>query len=144
MNCVDFLFYSYYSYFNRRNKRHPNIFWGDSRLYALCVIYLSFVMPCAAIYALIDIYITPLPPLPKVNTFEDKLLGLVFGIVTVGPLIYRYYYNKKITKQKFKIFKTKWGDDPRMNKKGRVIVIIYTIVTIIFPLLGAIILTFIR
>lgn len=143
MRIIDYLFYCYYCYFERRNKRHPNLFWGDSRVYSLCVMYFSVAIPLGVCYALINIFVTPLPALPQYDTIQGKFIGLILGILFIGPLIYRYYHNKKITKNKFQLFRERWGEDPRTNKKGRIAVIIYTICTTVLPWFGPIILHFI-
>ena len=133
MRYIDFLFYSYYCHFERRNKRFPKIFWGDSRADALTIIYFSIAGPLTLCYCLIDDFIVPLQDIPKFNTIEGLLYGLLIGIPTIGPLIYRYYHNKKIHKSNFKVFREKWGEDPRVHTKGRVAVIAYTIITRLMP-----------
>lgn len=143
MKYIDFLFYSYYCHFERRNKRFPKIFWGDSRLYAIVVMYLSIAIPFGAIYALIDIFVTPLPEPSKANSGHGRLFGILLGIPTIGPLAYRYYHNKKIIRRNYKMFKDRWGEDPRENKKGRIVVLIYTFCTIILPWFGPVFLYFI-
>ena len=143
MKYIDYLFYSYYCYFERRNKCHPKICWGDSRFYALMVIYISIAVPLGACYGLISIFITPLPSLPERHSLPAKLIGTVLGIFTIGPLIYRYYYDKKICRNNFKLFRDRWGEDPRVHTKGKIAVRIYTFITIFLPLLGPIILYFI-
>ena len=139
MKYIDFLFYSYYCHFERRLKRHPKLFKGDSRFFALWLIGMTIGGPLGICYCLINDYVTRLPEMPKLNSPEEKLIGLVFGGIILGPLIYRYYYNKKICRKNYTVFKEKWGEDPRTNSKGRIAVIVYTIVALSFPLLGLLI-----
>ena len=144
MKYIDYLFYSYFCYFERRNKRHPKIFWGDSRLDAITIIYTTLAIPMGAILGLIGIFVTPLPELPKLWFGRySGIPGILLAIPTLIPMVHRYYYNKKITKGNFKIFRDKWGEDPRHIRKGRIAVIIYTVCTIVLPLLGPVILHFI-
>lgn len=139
MRYIDFLFYSYYCYFERRAKRFPKLLAGDSIMQALCLISLTIGLLLAICYLLVNEYITPMPRMPKLNSPEEKLIGIVIGGVIIGPLIYRYLYNKTIRKGDYKIFKEQWGD-PRTHKKGRIAVLVYTIITLLLPFCLALIL----
>ena len=78
--------------------------------------------------------------MPKLNSPEEKLIGIVVGGAILGPLVHRYLYDNKIKKGDYKIFKDGWGEDPRIHKRGRIAVIIYTIVSLSLPFCLAIIL----
>ena len=60
-------------------------------------------------------------------------------------LVNRYYKNKKITKNKYQLFRDRWGENPQLNKKRRIAVIIFTVSTQVLSLVvGLIILYFIN
>ena len=138
MKYIDYLFWSYYSFLNR----HSKVYFGDNRWQAICTICATVVVPLGVFYALLDIFVINLPALPK-----DRYLSLlIIGLLSLPLLLFlnhRYYYNKTIIRGNFRLFKDRWGEDPRTNKKGRMAVIIYTICTLILPWFGPVILHFI-
>ena len=140
MKYIDFLFYSYYCHCERRKKRYPKLFFGDSRFFALYLFTLTIGGLIGLCYILINEYITSLPMIPKLGSEAESLFGLVVCCAILGPFIHRYFYDKKLTNGDYKIFKDRWGEDPRINKKGRIAVLVYTIVSIFLPLFLAVIL----
>ena len=140
MRLIDFLFYSYYCHFERRNKRLPKIFGGDSRFFALFLLALTFGGVLGICYILINEYVTPLPMLPKLAPSVESLIGLLVCAAIIGPFAYRYFNDKKIIKGDYIIFKERWGEDPRIHKRGRIAVLVYTILSIFLPLFLAVIL----
>ena len=140
MKYIDFIFYSYYCHCERRNKRFPKLFGGDSRFFALYLFALTLGGVIGLCYILINEYITPLPMLPILGSSAESVIGLVVCCAILGIFIYRYFFDKKIIKGDYKIFRERWGEDPRIHKRGRIAVLVYTIVSILLPLCLAIIL----
>lgn len=143
MKWIDFLFYSYYCYFERRSKRHPDLFGRESRTLAIGLLALTFGPPIGICYGIVDSYIVSLPPIPKMHSLGDNLIGIIIGTILISPFIYRYFYDKRITAGRFKIFREEWGNDPRMHTTKRIIVIIYTFTTLLLPLWVALVMHFI-
>lgn len=138
MKYLDYLFWSYYCFF----ERHKKFYFGDNRWQAIGVMYSTIIVPLATMYVLTNLFILDLPDLPERR--DEKIL--IAGIVSLPIFLFlnhRYYHNKKITKNKFQMFREQWGNDPRANKKGRLAVIVYTVCTSVLPWFGPIILYFI-
>ena len=140
MRYIDFLFYSYYCHCERRNKRFPKLFGGNSRFFAFYLFTLTLGGLIGFCYLLIDEYIIHLPMIPKLGSSAESLIGLVACCAILGPFIYRYFYDKNIIKGDYKIFKERWGEDPRIHKRGRIAVLVYTILSMFLPFCVAIIL----
>lgn len=126
MRLIDFLFWHYYCFANR----HKKIYWGDNVWQAIMMIYGSIILPIALVYSLVDIFVISLPILPEPGTIEGILLMAIVSLPILYPLNHRYYHNPKIVKNKFDVFRKQWGEDPRCDKKGRIIVIVYTVLSI--------------
>lgn len=135
MKYLDYLFWSYYCFFNR----HPKMYFGDNRWQAIGVIYATIIVPLATLYALTDLFIVDLPELPSQRSAKYLIIGFV-SLPIFLFLNHRYYHNKKHIKGNFQLFKERWGEDPRTNKRGHMIVIIYTICTLTLPWFGLVIL----
>lgn len=129
MKYLDYLFWYYYTYFTRREKRHPKLFFGDHIWEAIIIIHASIYMPLFNLYALLNVGgILDLPDMPEKRT-ERMLVALVVSWPLFWFLDNRYCKNKKITKNKYQLFRDRWGENPQHNKKRRIAVIIYTVST---------------
>ena len=124
---IDFLFWSYYCFANR----HKKIYWGDNVWQAIGMIYGTIILPMASVYSLVSIFVISLPTFPEPGTIEGVLLMAIISSPIFLLLDYRYYHNPKIVKNKFELFRKQWGEDPRCDKKGRIIVIVYTLLSIV-------------
>lgn len=129
MKYLDYYFWYFYTYFTRREKRHPKLFFGDHVFEAISIIVVSILIPLVNLYALLDAGgILDLPNMP-----EKKSEGMLVALAVLWPLysflVNRYYKNKKITKNKYQLFRDRWGENPQHNKKRRIAVIIYTVST---------------
>ena len=125
MKYLDFLFWSYYCFC----ERHKRFYFGDNIEQAIGMMYGSIALPIATIYATIHTFIYHLPMIEP-GHWETILLALVLSSPLFFLLDHRYYKNKTITNNNFQIFRERWGDDPRKETKGRIFVIIYTIVSV--------------
>lgn len=146
MKYLDYLFWYYYTYFTRREKRHPKLFFGGGHVFeAIYTIVASILMPLVNLYALLDVGgILGLPNMPD-KKIEAMLVVLAVWCPLYRFLVNRYYKNKKITKNKYQLFRDRWGENPQLNKKRRIAVIIYTVSTLVLSLVvGLIILYFIN
>ena len=67
----------------------------------------------------------------------------IFGLILVAPVFlyldYRYYKKKSITKNKFEIFRNRWGDIQNVSPKNMRILLWYTIISTIGMILCAVI-----
>ena len=145
MKYLDYLFWYYYTYFTRREKRHPKLFFGGHVFEAIYTIVASILIPLVNLYALLDVGgILGLPNMPD-KKIEAMLVVLAVWCPLYRFLVNRYYKNKKITKNKYQLFRDRWGENPQLNKKRRIAVIIYTVSTLVLSLVvGLIILYFIN
>lgn len=138
MKYVDYLFWSYYCFCNR----HPKIFIRDNVWEAIFMMVTTVGMPVCVSYALVDNFVVDLPDLPEERLFRLLLVAIAFLPLCL-ILGHRYRRNKKITNNNFQLFKDRWGEDPRKNKKGRIAVIVYTFLTTIFALVAPMIILYI-
>ena len=113
MKYIDFIFYSYYCHCERRNQRFPKLFGGDSRFFALYLFALTLGGVIGLCYILINEYITPLPMFPKLGSSAESVIGLVVCCAILGIFIYRYFFDNKIIKEDYKIFRERWGEKTR-------------------------------
>lgn len=80
---------------------------------------------------------------------EKKSEGMLVALAVWWPLYWfldnRYYKNKKITKNKYQLFRDRWGENPQHNKKRRIAVVLFTVSTQVLPwVVGLTILYFIN
>ena len=145
MKYLDYLFWYYYTYFTRREKRHPKLFFGGHVFEAIYTIVASILIPLVNLYALLDVGgILGLPNMPD-KKLEAMLVVLAVWCPLYRFLVNRYYKNKKITKNKYQLFRDRWGENPQHNKKRRIAVIIYTVSTLVLSwVVGLTILYFIN
>lgn len=145
MKYLDYLFWYYYTYFTRREKRHPKLFFGGHVFEAIYTIVASILIPLVNLYALLDVGgILGLPNMPD-KKLEAMLIVLAVWWPLYSFLVNRYYKNKKITKNKYQLFRDRWGENPQHNKKRRIAVIIYTVSTLVLSwVVGLTILYFIN
>lgn len=122
---IDFLFWHYYCFANR----HKKIYWGDNVWQAIGMIYGTMIVPIVLIYKIIDLFIVNLPNLSGPGHIDSLIIMDVVSLPIFLFLNNRYYHNQKIIKDNFRIFRERWGDDPRQNKKGRIAIIIYTTIS---------------
>ena len=134
MKYLDYYFWYFYTYFTRREKRHPKLFFGDHVFEAIGIIVASILMPLFNLYALLDVGgILDLPDMPEKRT-ERMLVALAVWWPLYWFLDNRYYKNKKNTKNKYQLFRDRWGENPQHNKKRRIAVVLFTVSTQVLSL----------
>ena len=124
---IDCLFWHYYCFANR----HKKLYWGDNVWQAIVMIYGTIILPIVSVYSLISIFVVYLPPLPESGCLEGVLLMTIISLPIFLILNHRYYHNSTIVKNNFELFRNQWGENPHSNKKRRIIVVVYTLLSTI-------------
>lgn len=134
MRLLDFLFWHYYCYYELNEKR----FKGNSITFATSMLTFTSFVIFGFIIGTTYTFICDLH-LPEYGTLASRKIGWLTGIPWILYINYRYEKKESIIKNKYEAFRTRWGDPKHVSKKNMRILLIYTLVTTIGMLLGAII-----
>lgn len=134
MRVVDFLFWHYYCFFERHKKRY----FGDNRYQSIIVMCITFAAILGVGSGLVQVFIIG-HDIPPQQPVDRKIFGLILVAPVFLYLDYRYYKKKSITKNKFEIFRNRWGDIQNVSPKNMRILLWYTIISTIGMILCAVI-----
>lgn len=102
---------------------------------ATSILYLLFAIPISTGWG----FLMSLDILPSMGNSHDELRIKLwsFAIVLYLPFAYRYEFKKSIKKNKYEIFRKKWGNEPLAIRRRRkwLIIALFVFNCIIFPLL---------
>ena len=136
MRLIDFLFWHYYSYSEQCKKKAKTT--GDSRWMTIVMIMLTIWTTLLQVLSTIDRFLYPLDFLPKnCTTLYAKKIGLAVCIPCFLLLYFRYYKQKSLVSNKYKVFRERWGDPDKVSKKNLKILLWYTLITTIGMLIYA-------
>lgn len=132
MRWFDFLFWHYYSYFEQNKKKYK----GNRVQVAEGMVIITTSFAIGILIGCIHIFVYDLN-LPEYG--QMKIWGWAIGIPIILYFDYRYEKKESIVKNKYELFRTRWGSPDNVSKKNLKILLVYTIITTIGLLLFAIV-----
>ena len=133
MRLLDFLFWHYYSYIEQKKTVKEDGAWP-----AIIMILATTFTIVGSLQGAIEVFVCDLP-LPDVKGDLKYKVYYPIGILYILFLRYRYMKQKSIVKNKYEVFRNRWGDPQNVSKKNMKILLIYTLITTIGLLLFAIV-----
>ena len=133
MRLLDFLFWHYYSYMEQKKTVKESAAWP-----AIIMILATTSAIIGSIIGDIEIFINDLP-FPEDRADLKYKIYYPIGILYILYLRYRYIKKKSIIKNKYEVFRTRWGDPEHVSKKNMRILLIYTLITTVGLLINSII-----
>ena len=132
INSFDYVFYRCYRFFSSHR-----IFRGMETIDSISTIFLSLFIPLAVIVGCVGHRTGMI--IEKYSLQYYTILALIF-LIGYAPLIQRYMFNKSISKDKYQVFKDKWGKENRKQRKKRGWYIVLFIINniIVFPIVVAV------
>ena len=132
MKWLDFLFWHYYCYYERKISKGKSILFAISMLAFTTFVILGFSI--GTIYTFIcDLH------LPEYGTLASRQIGWLIGIPWLLYIDYRYQRKESIVKNKYEVFRTRWGDSEHVSKKNMRVLLWYTLFSTIGLLIFAVI-----
>lgn len=125
MRWLDFLFWHYYSYVEQKKTVKEDGAWP-----AIIMTLATTSMIIGSLIADIEIFICDLPLPEKRGDLKYKVY-FPLGILYILYLCYRYTKKESVIKNKYEVFRTRWGDPKHVSKKNMRILLIYTLITTI-------------
>ena len=132
MRLIDCLFWHYYSYFEQNKKKYK----GYRVQVAEGMVMLTTSLTIGVLIGCMHIFVCDLN-LPEYG--QMKIWGWTIGIPWILYLDYRYMKKESIVKNKYEVFRTRWGDPAHVSKKNMRILLIYTIISTIGMLILAVV-----
>lgn len=131
MRFLDFLFWHYYSYIDQKKTVKEEGTWP-----AILLMIFTTMSILGFITGNIEIFICDLP-LPEGRGNLKYKVAYPIGFLYTLFLIYRYRKKKSIVKNKYEVFRERWGDPKHVRKKNMQILLWYTILSTIGILMYA-------
>ena len=138
MKLIDYIFWHYYC-LGERIKKTKN---GDSVFFAITLMFYSSITTLVILLITIDVFVCDwksLLGIRDVSQYEAKLCILTFVLPFVFYLFYRYRKQKSIITGKYKMFRERWGEPSQISKKKMIVLVVYTIVSIVGMVVYAIV-----
>ena len=133
MRLLDFLFWHYYCYGEKKKTVKEDSAWP-----AIIMILATTFTIIGSLQGAIEVFICDLP-LPESKGDLKYKVYYPIGILYILFLRYSYMKQKSIVKNRYEVFRNRWGDPEHVRKKNMRILLIYTLITTIGLLLDSII-----
>ena len=133
MRLLDFLFWHYYSYMEQKKTVKEDGAWP-----AIIMIIATTSAIIGSLIGDVEIFICDLP-LPESKGDLKYKVYFPISILYILFLRYRYMKQESVVKNKYEVFRNRWGDPKHVSKKNMRILLIYTLITTIGLLLVSII-----
>jgi hypothetical protein len=131
MRLLDFLFWHYYCYVEQKKTVKDDGAWP-----AIIMILATTFTIIGSLQGTIETFICDLP-LPESRGDLKYKIYYPIGILYILFLRYRYMKQKSIIKNKYQVFRERWGDPKHVSKKNMKILLWYTILSTIGLLIVA-------
>ena len=125
MKWLDFLFWHYYSYMEQKKTVKEDGAWP-----AIIMIIATTFTIIGSLQGAIEVFVCDLP-LPESKGDLKYKVYYPIGILYILFLRYRYMKQESIVKNKYEIFRNRWGDPIHVSKKNMRILLWYTILSTI-------------
>ena len=125
MRLIDFLFWHYYSYMEQKKTVKEDGAWP-----AIIMIIATTFTIIGSLQGAIEVFVCDLP-LPESKGDLKYKVYYPIGILYILFLRYRYMKQESIVKNKYEIFRNRWGDPIHVSKKNMRILLWYTILSTI-------------
>ena len=125
MRLLDFLFWHYYSYMEQKKTVKEDGAWP-----AIIMIIATTFTIIGSLQGAIEVFVCDLP-LPESKGDLKYKVYYPIGILYILFLRYRYMKQESIVKNKYEIFRNRWGDPIHVSKKNMRILLWYTILSTI-------------
>ena len=135
IKIFDYIFWHCYCFCERRKR----FFHYDNPWQAVMYILFSILVVLGLFLALISIFITPLT-LPNVGSIDARIGSLIIMLPLILYLDYRYCKKKAIIHNNYQVLRERWPEVSNNPKKNNRFILLFTLFTIIIPIIVAIIL----
>lgn len=109
-DCIDYLFYRLYKFFRPLHLANPD------EILSISTISLMLMIPIITVVGTICHYNGL--RFEKYSLQSFTIVAIVF-FLTYVPLLQRYMYDKSISKDKYQVFRDRWGKEDRKQRKRR-------------------------